>query len=426
MTVSKSGGASKKLGPISTGSKIVRFDVPNLTRRFTVHEDVICRTSKVFKARFQQRRKELTADCSICFDDLNAVVQEISFCDTCGQNFHEDCTKKWTADRIRTYQQATCPMCCGAWANKSLSDLERLRIDQELDGQAVQSYLDWLYSRTVRIDVSISRTGDAFNLALLRCWKVSSAVQDTTFRDAIIATFFTEAKTHFWNESIEFAFGDKEKLAADMRNFVVEVFMTRMESGWFEGQSDEWPKAFVKALADKSLERALANKKDFEDLKAMYMGTDTEDREASIVAEEKKSNHAAEEPDDSIYGKSTPFKRQIYKRKRPPSHLDAELEALRAAREADEDDSRKKKGSADVVDRTANNDSRINNVPPPNSILANPLVLRRTSNAFYPTPQWRRWGRCVRKHRAAISMLPANMLAFLTGGRPVTVPFRPL
>jgi hypothetical protein len=313
MTVFKSRGAAKKLGPIrydtlparrsffpeasltlySIGSKIVHFDIPNLTRRFTVHEDIICRTSKVFKARFQRERKEVATSCSICFDDLNAATQDITFCEKCGQNFHEDCIDKWTAARTGANGPATCPMCRGQWTPRSSSNLECLRVEQELDGQAVQLYLHWLYSGTITIDASVCRTDDEFNVVLLQCWEVSDAVDDESFRDAVIRTFFNEAEAHFWSKSINFAFvGGKG--SDPMREFVMDIFLTRIGNNWFETKSRRWPKTFVRKLADHCMKKALSGEKtkSYEEIDVAHFGPDGQGEEEEMV------DLASEDKDD--------------------------------------------------------------------------------------------------------------------------------
>ncbi|KAL1595520.1 hypothetical protein SLS59_008156 [Nothophoma quercina] len=155
---------------------------------------------------------------------------------------------------------------------------EDVSIEQELDVEAVQVYIDWLYSGALRIDDSLDRNDDDFNFALLQCWEVANALQDRTFRDAVICTFFTEVKARFWSKSIKLAFEDN-KGSDEMRQFVMRVFMTQMGQGSFRKWAHKWPKVFVIALADMSVEKALNGGcksavylEDVDDLKAEYLG----------------------------------------------------------------------------------------------------------------------------------------------------------
>lgn len=270
--------------------------------------------------------------------------------------------QQWEQATPRADGQAgpSCPLCRASWVHDPARMIRVLH--EGLEAWAVQTYLEWLYTRDIRISDAIGRDTDAFNLALLQCWKVSTIMQDTTFRDALILAFFTEAQKLFWSQSIEWAFDKDEKHMEDIRDFIVEVFIMSMEPGWFKAHSDKWPKAFVQALADKSLERALAGGKDFDGLKAKYIGTTEEDSEPIEDIEEAVHDHADEndeEPDDAFYGEDTSRKRrrdkQLWKQnKRPGSFQKAELQAMRSVLEVDENvPKRKKKGSTDVIDITA-------------------------------------------------------------------------
>jgi hypothetical protein len=121
-------------------------------------------------------------------------------------------------------------MCRATWKNEPL--LKNLTISDDLDAAAVQMYLDWLYSTDLRIPARVDRATDAFNVALLKCWAVASAVQDDAFKGVVLAAFFTEAGAQFWRESIHWVFEDGYG-NAEIRSFVIEVFMAFMEPGWF-------------------------------------------------------------------------------------------------------------------------------------------------------------------------------------------------
>lgn len=203
------------------------------------------------------------------------MLKEITFCTKCGQNFHEACINQWAENRQQTERQPTCPMCRGEW--NSNPSITHLQLQETLEADAVQTYLTWLYSSTVRISPSISRTDDTFNTALLQCWAVSTAVDDTFFRDAVVHTFFAEAQAHFWSTSIQFAF-EERRGSDEMRCFVADVFLTRTHDGWFESESARWPGAFVRALADRCLECARSGRKmgSLEDVRAAYLGARNE------------------------------------------------------------------------------------------------------------------------------------------------------
>ncbi|KAH8727051.1 hypothetical protein GQ44DRAFT_565109, partial [Phaeosphaeriaceae sp. PMI808] len=261
MTASKSRGATKRFGPTNLGKKILRFKVSGIERYFTVHEDLICRTSTFFKTQAQPNRRQLGQvrdgePCFVCFEDLNPITKDITYCIRCGHNVHDNCIEEWKESARQSggfSTSPTCPMCRAKW--KDDTSLKSLSIGQKLDPEAVQAYLDWLYSDTLYISNTIDSNSDTFNVTLLKCWAVANAAEDRTFRDTVISTFFTGASVRFWDESIQWAFvdypGDEE-----IKSFVIECFMSFLVPGWFKEEAPKWSDVFVRELADAVLESA--------------------------------------------------------------------------------------------------------------------------------------------------------------------------
>ncbi|KAL5120335.1 hypothetical protein ACEQ8H_001625 [Pleosporales sp. CAS-2024a] len=287
MTITKSRGSTRKLGPISTGNKIVRFKIPSVDRRFTVHEDLICRTSALFKRELQKNRKYIhhsaqtsTSDCVVCHEPLDPTLKDITYCATCGQNIHDTCIEQWKRAYNRPSSSSssslpTCPMCRAAWKNEPI--FKNLCLNYKVDAEAVQRYLDWLYSGILYVPLSISRRTDAFNLTLLKCWAVASAVDDETFKAVVVGTFFTEAMSQFWIDSVRWAFVDR--LAnKEIKEFMLDVFMAHNEQGWFKAHAEKWPKEFVTELADRALEAC--TRKRYHSVQSEWM------RKLGIVVEE--------------------------------------------------------------------------------------------------------------------------------------------
>ncbi|KAF1934686.1 hypothetical protein EJ02DRAFT_489888 [Clathrospora elynae] len=271
MTISKSQGATKKLGPISVGNKVVRFKVGNVKRRFTVHEgtqitssrthsntktrrtlDLICRTSSFFKDHLQTRRKPISHsdECCVCAEALNTRTKDLAFCLKCGQNIHEVCIEAWkrsSSAHGKHHPPLTCPMCRAPWKNETL--LTHLTVEAALDPTAVHAYLDWLYTHTLNIDQALSRKLDAFNVQVLALWAVAAAVQDAAFKSVVISTDFAEARARFWVDSVKWAFVGRRG-NDEIRDYVIDIFMAYMEPGWFKKHAEKWPGTFVRELFD--------------------------------------------------------------------------------------------------------------------------------------------------------------------------------
>jgi hypothetical protein len=179
----------------------------------------------------------------------------------------------------------TCPMCRAPWKNEPL--LKHLSFDEKLDAEAVQVYLDWVYSSMVRVPITYLRNTDTFNVMLLKCWAVASVVQDTSFRDIVIQTFFMEAGAGFWSSSVHWAFVEGNA-NNEIKDFVMDVFMAFIKPGWFVREGKKWPGVFVRSLADKMLKGT--KREAYEEVKEAWLkklevedGKDEGDEEQSVV-----------------------------------------------------------------------------------------------------------------------------------------------
>ncbi|EMD97393.1 hypothetical protein COCC4DRAFT_148177 [Bipolaris maydis ATCC 48331] len=213
MTPTKAQDTPSKLESICVGNRIVHFKVSNIERRFSVHEDRICKTSKLFKDRLQKRRKRMfpTDECCICTDTLDPIVKDISFCTNCGQNFHESCMETWKNYRRtprRKNSPANCPTCRASW--KTDSPLSNLNVETELDAEAVQIYMDWVYTSDLETPAVISLETDAFTLITLKLWAAANAFQDRRFKLHVRNLLFLRPDAFLRMESVNLASVDRE------------------------------------------------------------------------------------------------------------------------------------------------------------------------------------------------------------------------
>jgi hypothetical protein len=191
--------------------------------------------------KLQNIRKPLEGECAICHEELDPFRGDIAFCQgSCGQNIHEKCIKQWT----RT--QKTCPMCRKPWK----TDAEALiTLEKDLDPDAVQLYLDWLYTGQLQISQAIDRGSHEFDLHLLKAWIVSEVIDDSVFRQAIIVEHLTvtdEGFEGFGLHAIEFAF--KDDTSHYMRAFVVDSFHVYADQEHFGDLLYDYPDNFVREL----------------------------------------------------------------------------------------------------------------------------------------------------------------------------------
>lgn len=102
---------------------------------------------------------------------------------------------------------------------------------------------------------------------------------DEAFREAMIQEFFDEAEAHFWAQCIDYVFVDGKRSDA-MCEFVMYVFLTRVDNDWFKTEGRKWPKTFVQKLADHCLKKALSGEKtkSYEEIETAYVKLE-EDRD---------------------------------------------------------------------------------------------------------------------------------------------------
>ncbi|KAH7085333.1 hypothetical protein BKA63DRAFT_559969 [Paraphoma chrysanthemicola] len=268
MAVVKKRGPARKRGPISLGRKFIQVKVSNSERLFATHEDLICANSKLFKRRLQGDRKVVEGECTICHEDLDPKKDDITFCTSCGQNVHEKCMEQWNQARAGT---TTCPLCRRIW-REDREDL--IVLDEPLDSDAVQLYIDWLYTGCLQYQESSIESDEDFNLMLLKAWTVSVILKDTKFRYALIAEYVhavvNESHPGFWLASVKYAF--EENSSPSMRSFVADAFLANMEPDWFHNESHEFPTSFTHYLCRSILQSLKDKVKDGELLQAHTNG----------------------------------------------------------------------------------------------------------------------------------------------------------
>jgi hypothetical protein len=221
------------------------------------HLDRICKTSRYFKDRLQKNRKAIcpTDECCICTELLDPTLKDILFCVTCGQNFHENCIATWKQSSKATKNKkssTTCPVCRASW--KTNSSQPQVAIESELDAEAAQIYMDWMYTSTLAIPATISRKTDAFNLIILKLWAVANAFEDVVFKREVITAFFAEAIECFGNESMMWTFAER-KCGDEVREFIVDNLLARKTKRWIADNLKRMPSDFTRDLRRAEVER---------------------------------------------------------------------------------------------------------------------------------------------------------------------------
>jgi hypothetical protein len=215
MPVVKVRGPTRENRPFT--GRVIQIQARNIYNKYSVHEDLLCATSKLSKTLLQKRWD--WGACAICLDVLDPAIADIAFhqmhCD--GHSVHQDCIDAWKA---MNPEASSCSMCEAIQV--SLPSIVSLPSEIDLDPKAVQLYIDWLYADTIRVDPDVAVESDDYNVCLLRAWSVASAAQDKDFKHALIAhlvsQFDEQKNAGFGATSITYAFETTEHQS--MRKFI--------------------------------------------------------------------------------------------------------------------------------------------------------------------------------------------------------------
>ncbi|XP_014555007.1 hypothetical protein COCVIDRAFT_103632, partial [Bipolaris victoriae FI3] len=170
------------------GQGIVRLSFPRSTKTFAIHTDLLCAHSKFFRRKFQPRRQDIEGNCPICHGGLDLNIQDITFCNSCGGNFHLGCINQWRRQPTEG-GPAPCPLCRQKWSEHKLHQRASLR---ELSAASFEIYYDWLYTRL------ITRYGDGEDLGfskrelavldIFQAYDIGIQVEDERFCTEVVDT----------------------------------------------------------------------------------------------------------------------------------------------------------------------------------------------------------------------------------------------
>lgn len=145
-------------------------------RPITVHENLLCNSSLLFKSRLQATRKTDDRNCTLCDSELAPERHELDFCRVhCGKNFHLKCIEREKAKQAEAELPPCCPLCRESWPARS----EEVFAFENIKMGALFVYTNWLYYGALETDLD--------------------ALTDTAFIDALNASYVLRAEdfTHF-------------------------------------------------------------------------------------------------------------------------------------------------------------------------------------------------------------------------------------
>ena len=149
-----------------------------------MHADLLCKHSVYFKNHIQKARKDIEGECVICHETLDAVGADLTFCERCGDNLHQDCLGKW-------YQtKPTCPTCRTKWVDPSPLDCMVL---EDLSADGFDMWAQWLYGSSLPTYSADQGEDEVRCIRLIDAHIVGDFVKDSDFvqvvRRAIISCY---------------------------------------------------------------------------------------------------------------------------------------------------------------------------------------------------------------------------------------------
>lgn len=154
-------------------------------------------------------------------------MDDITFCRAqCGKNMHVKCMKDWQRAHVNPI---ACPLCRDPWKEEDSGVIE---IAQDLDREALQLYISWLYSGELNLSDKLAGPHEEFNILLLKAYRVAMHLADEEFEFAIAAEFISSVESKrnpgFGNRSIELAF-DPRYTSEKIQLFMVYAVLAYMD-----------------------------------------------------------------------------------------------------------------------------------------------------------------------------------------------------
>ncbi|KAB2102583.1 hypothetical protein AG0111_0g9091 [Alternaria gaisen] len=158
------------------GGRLLRLHVGPKRRQFSVHEDMLCKQSTFFKNQFQTVRKDVEGGCIICHEYLDALVQTLTYCKTCGNNLHQDCMKQWSENNN------TCPTFRSKWILSDFFDTTSL---DDMDADGFDVYVQWLYGCTIPVYEAAKGDHELRCFRLILAHEVGETLGDIEFLQVV-------------------------------------------------------------------------------------------------------------------------------------------------------------------------------------------------------------------------------------------------
>jgi hypothetical protein len=224
---------------------MVRLTIGPDKTMFTIHADLLCANAPFFREKFQSRRRPIEDDCSICQEMVRLGDKELTYCNSCGVNFHYRCIEQWKA-RTADGEPTTCPMCRQEWIQHRLK-LSHTFVD--MIETAFEIYSEWLYKGHITTWDDLEDDTESWSIwSYIYAYQFGLKIEDWKFCDATLHSMvedFVDDNTYPDKEVIALVY-ESTPGPCRLRRFLVGVFIHLDLDAWNEVDPDtELPPAFL-------------------------------------------------------------------------------------------------------------------------------------------------------------------------------------
>jgi hypothetical protein len=160
---------------------MVRLTIGPDKTMFTIHADLLCANAPFFREKFQSRRRPIEDDCSICQEMVRLGDKELTYCNSCGVNFHYRCIEQWKA-RTADGEPTICPMCRQEWIQHRLN-LSHTFVD--MIETAFEIYSEWLYKGHITTWDELEDDTESWSIwSYIHAYQFGLKIEDWKFCDA--------------------------------------------------------------------------------------------------------------------------------------------------------------------------------------------------------------------------------------------------
>jgi hypothetical protein len=200
-------------------------------------------------------------DCTICGDQLELGVLEITYCSFCGMNLHQTCLEKWETELGSQHQTVTCPLCRMEWNHPQNDHITRC---PDLNAEALEVYHEFIYYHRISIGEDAFQDGDAqakfYNLSeLLLCsFELGKKLEDRKYCNAVLEAWLESMDDMdcFPSPGLVAIAYEHSNDSDPIRSVLIDIFSNISDESWFTAEKRaEYPMEFTWDLAMALLKR---------------------------------------------------------------------------------------------------------------------------------------------------------------------------